>query len=274
MVSELWKGSPYLFNRTLISYDTRPIARPADVPRPKNNMCALLHLFSKKDVQTAASNATSAHHHPGCTTLCILCTHRRIRWVNVCVTMPIYHGYATCARNVVYQDVNAVGCHLPKWRPKARRTCARQAAWRGLLLFVHASMLTCVAWTCVSWLASFSRSTSSLLHYDDLCKNGWMSQAKMYVSIVRKTLMDTSCWGQFASAVSTLGPPRTAGHSAAGLIPSQSFSFKRKCTVTSARESLWETLRNSESYFAQAGTFPVPARSLSADGLQADLPVT
>ena len=31
-------------------------------------------------------------------------------------------------------------------------------------------------------------------------------------------------------------------------IPSQSSSFKRKCIVTSARESLWETLRSSERF--------------------------
>ena len=35
---------------------------------------------------------------------------------------------------------------------------------------------------------------------------------------------------------------------ARNVIPSQSFSFKRKCLTTSARESLWETLRSSERF--------------------------
>ena len=43
-------------------------------------------------------------------------------------------------------------------------------------------------------------------------------------------------------------------------IPSQSFSFKRKCLVASARESLRETLRSSEIFYFAVARVKAPIR--------------
>ena len=49
---------------------------------------------------------------------------------------------------------------------------------------------------------------------------------------------------------------------AGNVFPSQTFSFKRTCLVTSARESLWETLRSSERFCVALARVKASTKSL------------